>query len=141
MSYFIHNCILTIFRNNANPKNNIRDLTIGFILVGFSYTFVAVSFYISYPFAKSCIHDNLLNNFSASYPFSAIARILILFQLCTILPLIVFFIRTQLSTFVLKKPYPGFGYVVLLSVIVVICGALIAIFYPNVGTIVRLVYE
>lgn len=176
--------------------------------------------------------QNLLNNFSADYPYSAVARILILFQLITILPLITFFIRTQLSHFVFKKPYPGWalelivhirslrndcqntnkinqwtevlwdlispgflasqqngkisfccgrtarlfvttvqltcrfpetaksllwnfsiilftrfrrfvsgffrlGYVMLLSVLVVTCGALIAIFYPNIGSIIR----
>ncbi|RCN46494.1 transmembrane amino acid transporter protein [Ancylostoma caninum] len=139
LSYFIHNCILTILRHQENPKNNTRDLCIGFALVACSYIFVAVTFYISFPFPKSCIHDNLLNNFSADYPYSAVARILILFQLITILPLITFFIRTQLSQFVFKRPYPGLGYVMLLSVVVVTCGALIAILYPNIGSIIRYV--
>ncbi|EYC19852.1 hypothetical protein Y032_0023g751 [Ancylostoma ceylanicum] len=139
LSYFIHNCILTILRHQRNPENNTRDLCIGFALVAFSYIFVAVTFYISFPFRKSCIHDNLLNNFSADYPYSAVARILILFQLITILPLITFFIRTQLSQFVFKKTYPGLGYVMLLSVVVVTCGASIAIFYPNIGSIIRYV--
>ncbi|KAK6746169.1 hypothetical protein RB195_012341 [Necator americanus] len=139
LSYFIHNCIITIMRHQQNPENNTRDLCIGFGLVAFSYIFVAVTFYLAFPFQKSCIHDNLLNNFSAGYAYSAVARILILFQLCTILPLIAFFVRTQLSCFIFKKSYPGFGYVLLLSVTVVVCGALIAIFFPNIGSIIRYV--
>ncbi|CAJ0596766.1 unnamed protein product [Cylicocyclus nassatus] len=139
MSYFIQNCILTILRNQANPENNTRDLSIGYVLVGFSYTFVAISFYIAYPFKKDYVQDNLLNNFSASYPWSAVSRVLILFQLFTILPLIVFFIRTQLSTFIFKKNYPGLPYVIGLSLIVVICGGLTAIFFPSIGNIVRYV--
>ncbi|CAJ0596767.1 unnamed protein product [Cylicocyclus nassatus] len=139
LSYFIQNVILSVLKNQKNPENNIRDLSIGFALVACSYIFVAVSFYIAYPFEKRYIQDNLLNNFSASYAWSAIARVLILFQIITILPLMVFFIRTQLSTFVLKKNYPGLPFVVGLSVIVVICGGLTAIFFPNVGTIVRYV--
>ncbi|ETN79855.1 transmembrane amino acid transporter protein [Necator americanus] len=139
LSYFIHNCIITIMRHQQNPENNTRDLCIGFGLVAFSYIFVAVTFYLAFPFQKSCIHDNLLNNFSAGYAYSAVARILILFQLCTILPLIAFFVRTQLSCFIFRKSYPGFGYVLLLSVTVVVCGALIAIFFPNIGSIIRYV--
>ncbi|EPB78265.1 hypothetical protein ANCCEY_02649 [Ancylostoma ceylanicum] len=72
MSYFIHNAIITILRNQRNPKNN-----------------------------------NLLNNFRAAYPYSAVARVLILFQLITIMPLILFFIRSQISCAIFDGPYPG----------------------------------
>ncbi|KHJ79290.1 hypothetical protein OESDEN_21067 [Oesophagostomum dentatum] len=107
MSYFIHNAILTILRNQRCPENNVRDLSIGYGLVAFSYIFVGFTFYASFPLPRSCIQDNLLNNFSASYPFSAVARVLILFQLLTILPLVLFFIRSQISCAVFKAPYPG----------------------------------
>ncbi|KIH47592.1 hypothetical protein ANCDUO_22344 [Ancylostoma duodenale] len=72
MSYFIHNAIITILRNQRYPKNN-----------------------------------NLLNNFRAAYPYSAVARVLILFQLITIMPLILFFIRSQISCAFFDGPYPG----------------------------------
>ncbi|CAJ0596768.1 unnamed protein product [Cylicocyclus nassatus] len=139
VSFFLHMGILAIFRHQKYPENNTRDLSLGFALAGISYIIVAVTFYLSFPFAKSCIHDNLLNNFSADYIYGAIARVLLLFQLITITPIMTFFIRTQLSCFIFKTSYPGLRYVLILNIIVATCGALVAIFYPNVGTIVRYV--
>ncbi|PIO66320.1 hypothetical protein TELCIR_11971, partial [Teladorsagia circumcincta] len=57
MSYFIHNAIITMLRNQRNPENNIRDLSIGYGLVGFSYIFVALAFYAAFPLPRSCIAD------------------------------------------------------------------------------------
>lgn len=37
MSFFAQNCILTMLRFQKNPENNVRDLTIGFSLVGLTY--------------------------------------------------------------------------------------------------------
>ncbi|EYC01927.1 hypothetical protein Y032_0103g3544 [Ancylostoma ceylanicum] len=137
MSYFIHNAIITILRNQRNPKNNTRDLSIGYGLVAFSYIFVAFTFYAAFPLERSCIHDNLLNNFRAAYPYSAVARVLILFQLITIMPLILFFIRSQISCAIFDGPYPGLLVVLLLNATIVTTGVLVAIFYPNIGSIIR----
>ncbi|VDM80719.1 unnamed protein product, partial [Strongylus vulgaris] len=142
MSYFIHNAVITILRNQGNPQNNARDLCIGYGLVAFSYIFVAFTFFAAFPFKRSCIRDNLLNNFPADYPFSAAARVLILFQLLTILPLVLFFIRSQISCAIFNQPYPGtepfrLVKVVALNATLVCAGVLIAIFYPNIGSITR----
>ncbi|KAK6057156.1 hypothetical protein COOONC_05329 [Cooperia oncophora] len=107
MSYFIHNAIITMLRNQRNPENNVRDLSIGFGLVAFSYTFVALTFYVAFPLPRSCIGDNLLNNFQANNPMSAVARVLIFFQLLTILPLIMYLIRSQISCALFDTPWPG----------------------------------
>ncbi|VDL79001.1 unnamed protein product [Nippostrongylus brasiliensis] len=73
MSYFIHNCVLTLFRLQRRPENN-----------------------------------NLLNNFRADYVLSAVAWVVIFFQLVTILPLIMYFIRSQLFCAIFDDPWPGF---------------------------------
>ncbi|PFX23993.1 putative sodium-coupled neutral amino acid transporter 9 [Stylophora pistillata] len=81
MAYFIHNSILSIMRNQENPKNNRvygeqfgeelptnvgatlsssfqeRDLSIAFCLVAFTYTTVGVLFFISFPKEKDCIQQ------------------------------------------------------------------------------------
>ncbi|ERL95455.1 hypothetical protein D910_12717 [Dendroctonus ponderosae] len=57
LSYFIHNIIISIMRNNRHQEHNGRDLTIAFGLITFTYLFIGILFYISFPLAKSCIED------------------------------------------------------------------------------------
>uniref|UniRef100_A0A7I4YDI7 Aa_trans domain-containing protein n=1 Tax=Haemonchus contortus TaxID=6289 RepID=A0A7I4YDI7_HAECO len=137
MSYFLHNAIITMLRNQRNPENNVRDLSIGYGLVAFSYTFVAFSFYAAFPLPRTCIGDNLLNNFHANNPMSAVARVLIFFQLLTILPLIMYFIRSQISCALFGTPWPGRVRVLILNSTIVCAGVLTAIFFPNIGSIIR----
>ncbi|WKY02422.1 hypothetical protein Q1695_016017 [Nippostrongylus brasiliensis] len=137
MSYFIHNCVLTLFRLQRRPENNVRDLAIGYALVISSYIFVATTFYAVFPLDRNCIEDNLLNNFRADYVLSAVARVVIFFQLVTILPLIMYFIRSQLFCAIFNDPWPGLSKVLLLNSVVLGAGVLAAIFYPNVGGIIR----
>ncbi|KJH42252.1 transmembrane amino acid transporter protein [Dictyocaulus viviparus] len=137
MSYFIHNTILGIFRCQRNPENNARDLCVAYGLVLLTYIFIALTFYVTFPLSRDCIQDNLLNNFHADYALSSIARVLIFFQCFTIFPLIAYFIRSQISCMIYNNPWPGIGFVVALNAVLVISGVCVAIFYPNVGAIVR----
>nr|CAD7195431.1 unnamed protein product [Timema douglasi] len=57
LSFFIHNIIITIMRNNRHHKNNGRDLSIAYLLVTLTYALVGTVFYICFPLAKSCIED------------------------------------------------------------------------------------
>uniref|UniRef100_A0A0K0D2P0 Aa_trans domain-containing protein n=1 Tax=Angiostrongylus cantonensis TaxID=6313 RepID=A0A0K0D2P0_ANGCA len=107
MSFFIHNSILTILGCQRHPENNTRDLSIGYALVGMSYIAISVTFYIAFPFPRSCILDNLLNNFDDSYLPSSVARVLIFFQMFSIFPLIMYLIRSQISCLLYNNPWPG----------------------------------
>uniref|UniRef100_A0A0N4ZHU8 NAD(+) diphosphatase n=1 Tax=Parastrongyloides trichosuri TaxID=131310 RepID=A0A0N4ZHU8_PARTI len=117
LSYFIHNAILTILRNQKNPENNARDLSIGYSLSAFCYLIIGTMFYVAFPTYRSCISDNFLNNFGTGDVMSATARLFLLFQMITVLPLLMYFIRSQ------------FYYAV--------SAVLTAIFYPHVGSILR----
>ena len=35
--FYMHNISIPIYRNSKNPKNNVRDIFIGFLLVCLSY--------------------------------------------------------------------------------------------------------
>ncbi|KAE9419764.1 hypothetical protein Angca_005888 [Angiostrongylus cantonensis] len=137
MSFFIHNSILTILGCQRHPENNTRDLSIGYALVGMSYIAISVTFYIAFPFPRSCILDNLLNNFDDSYLPSSVARVLIFFQMFSIFPLIMYLIRSQISCLLYNNPWPGIVFVLLLNTIIVSLAVLTAVFYPKVGSIVR----
>ncbi|KAL1457142.1 hypothetical protein WDU94_001803 [Cyamophila willieti] len=137
LSMFIHNIIITIMRNNRHQEHNGRDLSIAYLLVFLTYAAVGLVFYITFPLAKSCIQDNLLNNFMRNDVLTLAARMFLLFQLTTVYPLITYMLRVQIFSALKKPPYPGFYQVLLLNTIIVVVCVLFAIFLPQIGTVLR----
>ncbi|KAG8238087.1 hypothetical protein J437_LFUL012194 [Ladona fulva] len=96
LSFFIHNIIINIMRNNKYQENNGRDLSIAFILVTTTYLIIGGVFYLSFPLNKECIEDAFLNNFPIWDGMTVVARLFLLFQLMTVYPLLVYMLRVQL---------------------------------------------
>nr|XP_012224347.1 PREDICTED: sodium-coupled neutral amino acid transporter 9-like isoform X1 [Linepithema humile]XP_012224348.1 PREDICTED: sodium-coupled neutral amino acid transporter 9-like isoform X1 [Linepithema humile] len=136
MSFFIHNIIISIMQNNRYQENNGRDLTLAYILVTITYIIVGVAFYICFPLSKLCIEDNLLNNFQKWDGLTIGARILLLFQLTTVYPLLAYMLRIQLLSSICKG-VSNRSLVLLINLILVSICILFATFMPHVGTIVR----
>ncbi|XP_028404423.1 sodium-coupled neutral amino acid transporter 9 homolog isoform X2 [Dendronephthya gigantea] len=138
LAFFIHNCVLSITRYQKHPKNNSRDVLIAYILVGVTYSLIGFVFYLTYPMdKKSCIDEVLLENFAPSDGMAFGVRLVFLFQLITVLPLLVYIIRIQIMNFFFGKPYPSFLHIFLLNVFLVVMSVLFACFYPHVGGIIR----
>ncbi|XP_014234787.1 sodium-coupled neutral amino acid transporter 9-like [Trichogramma pretiosum] len=137
LSFFIHNIIITIMQSNRNQSKNGRDLTIAYALVTITYIIVGIVFYICFPLAKRCIEDNLLNNFHKNDGLTVGARVVLLFQLFTVYPLIAYMLRTQLLTSVFKANNYNRGMIILVNLVIVTICVLFAIFLPHVGTIIR----
>lgn len=136
LAYFLHNFIINLMRNNDATKN-VRDLSIGYLLVCLTYLYVGIIFYITFPIAKNCIAQNLLDNLPISDVWGMIGRLLMLFQLMTVYPLLAFIIRVQLFQELFKNVYPSFFHVLALNIFLVVLGSLMAKFYPNIGSIIR----
>ncbi|XP_055952490.1 sodium-coupled neutral amino acid transporter 9 homolog isoform X2 [Argiope bruennichi] len=68
LSFFIHNCVLSLMRNQKKPENNPRDLAIAYVLVGTTYLIVGGVFFATFPLQKECIEDEMefLHDDSAS---------------------------------------------------------------------------
>ncbi|XP_069692762.1 sodium-coupled neutral amino acid transporter 9 homolog isoform X4 [Periplaneta americana] len=137
LSFFIHNIIITIMRNNRHQEKNTRDLSIAYMLVTATYAFIGIIFYICFPLRKNCISDNLLNNFQNWDPMTVIARAFLFFQLITVYPLIAFMLRSQFFMAVTRDVYPGFSHVMGFNAIIVTICVLFAVFLPSIGTIIR----
>ncbi|XP_065347809.1 neutral amino acid transporter 9-like isoform X1 [Cloeon dipterum] len=139
LSFFIHNIVITVMKNNRNPENNGRDLSIAYGLVTMTYILIGFVFYVTFPLAKTCIEDNILNNFPAWDVMAVTARIFLLFQLVTVFPLVAYMIRVQVFA-ALKLPATALEarvpILTLNTVIVCLC-VLFAIFLPKIGTIAR----
>nr|XP_031842690.1 sodium-coupled neutral amino acid transporter 9-like [Nomia melanderi]XP_031842691.1 sodium-coupled neutral amino acid transporter 9-like [Nomia melanderi] len=135
MSFFIHNIIVTIMQNNRDQSKNGRDLSLAYILVTLTYIIVGVVFYICFPLSKSCIEDNLLNNFQKWSGLTVGARIVLLFQLLTVYPLLAYMLRIQLLSSICKTS--NMGCVLLVNIILICICILFAVFVPYIGTIIR----
>ncbi|CAI9562730.1 unnamed protein product [Staurois parvus] len=140
LAFFIHNCIITLLKNNRNPENNVRDLSVAYFLVGLTYLYVGVmifGLFPSPPLAKECIQQNFLDNFPSNDILSFIARIFLLFQMMTVYPLLGYLVRVQLLGHIFGDTYPSILHVLGLNIAVVAVGVVMAKFYPNIGGIIR----
>ncbi|XP_034193785.1 neutral amino acid transporter 9 isoform X2 [Osmia lignaria lignaria] len=135
LSFFIHNIIITIMQNNRDQSKNGRDLSIAYLLVTLTYIIVGVLFYVCFPLNKLCIEDNFLNNFQKWSGLTVGARIVLLFQLLTVYPLLAYMLRVQLLSS-LCETY-NTGCVIIINIILISVCILFAIFVPYIGTIIR----
>uniref|UniRef100_A0A3B4AEU2 Neutral amino acid transporter 9 n=1 Tax=Periophthalmus magnuspinnatus TaxID=409849 RepID=A0A3B4AEU2_9GOBI len=140
LAFFIHNCIITLMKSNKNQENNVRDLSVAYLLVGLTYLYVGVLIFSAFPsppLTKECIEPNFLDNFPSSDVMVFVARAFLLFQMITVYPLLGYLVRVQVMSQFFGNNYPSFFHVLLLNVFIVGAGVLTAMFYPNIGSIIR----
>ncbi|XP_033637139.1 sodium-coupled neutral amino acid transporter 9-like isoform X2 [Asterias rubens] len=137
LGFFIHNAISSILRGQREPENNGRDMTIAYILVAATYTFVGALFYATFPLQKDCLADNLLDNFAHGNVLAFTARLFLLFQMVTLFPLLVFIFRIQCLDPLFGHAYPSWKHVLGLNFILMTVAVLFAVFLPQIGTIIR----
>nr|XP_044994913.1 sodium-coupled neutral amino acid transporter 9 isoform X2 [Jaculus jaculus] len=117
LAFFIHNCIITLLKNNKNQENNVRDLCIAYMLVTLTYLYIGVLVFASFPsppLSKDCIE-----------------------QMMTVYPLLGYLARVQLLGHIFGDVYPSIFHVLILNLIIVGAGVIMACFYPNIGGIIR----
>ncbi|XP_063310110.1 neutral amino acid transporter 9 [Pelobates fuscus] len=140
LAFFIHNCVITLLKNNKKPENNVRDLSIAYLLVGLTYVYVGIMVFASFPsppLTKECIQQNFLDNFPSSDILAFVARIFLLFQMMTVYPLLGYLVRVQFLGYLFGNSYPSIFHVLALNVVVVGFGVVMARFCPNIGMIIR----
>ncbi|XP_026572506.1 sodium-coupled neutral amino acid transporter 9 [Pseudonaja textilis] len=140
LAFFIHNCVITLLKNNRNQEKNVRDLSIAYFLVSLTYLYVGVLIFASFPsppLSKECIEQNFLDNFPSNDIMSFLARIFLLFQMVTVYPLLGYLARVQFLGHVFGNVYPSFFHVLVSNIIIVGTGVAVARFYPNIGGIIR----
>ncbi|XP_031694317.1 sodium-coupled neutral amino acid transporter 9-like [Anarrhichthys ocellatus] len=140
LAFFIHNCIITLMKSNKHQENNVRDLSVAYLLVGLTYLYVGVLIFAAFPsppLFKDCIEPNFLDNFPSSDVMVFVARTFLLFQMITVYPLLGYLVRVQVMGQIFGNHYPSFFHVLALNILIVGSGVLMAKFYPNIGSIIR----
>ncbi|XP_052689089.1 sodium-coupled neutral amino acid transporter 9-like [Crassostrea angulata] len=139
LAYFVQNCVISICRNQRHPENNIRDLTIAYILVAVTYIYMGVMFYSAFPLNKDCIEDNLLNNIADTDIMAFVARIGLFFQMICVFPLLLYIFRAQLLFSLFGDVWPSVKHVLGLNVLLVAVCVVFAVFLPHIGSIIGFV--
>ncbi|KAM3600090.1 uncharacterized protein V6R79_017248 [Siganus canaliculatus] len=140
LAFFIHNCVITLMKSNKHQENNVRDLSVAYLLVGLTYLYVGVLIFAAFPsppLFKECIQPNFLDNFPNSDALVFVARSFLLFQMITVYPLLGYLVRVQMMGQIFGSHYPSFFHVLALNILIVGAGVLMAMFYPNIGSIIR----
>ncbi|ETE72821.1 putative sodium-coupled neutral amino acid transporter 9, partial [Ophiophagus hannah] len=122
LAFFIHNCVITLLKNNRNQEKNVRDLSIAYFLVSLTYLYVGVLIFASFPsppLSKECIEQNFLDNFPSNDIMSFLARIFLLFQMVTVYPLLGYLARVQFLGHVFGNVYPSFFHVLVSNIIII----------------------
>ena len=140
LSFFIHNAVLTITSNAKKPENNARDLTIAYILVGATYASVGGIGYLTFDKFVDWnlpVAQNFLELFDPRAIYPLTARFSVFLLLYTVLPLIACIIRIQFFGTLWDSVFPSRGHVFLLNAALLGTTTLFAVYYPQVGTVLR----
>lgn len=151
VGYFLHPAAIPILKNNANQKNNNRDLLVSYFVVFMFFSLVGVfgyfgfkgtyfkDYYIALQKAGSPlqINSNCLNMFNATDPIGFILRCLFFLMLSSTFPLVNHILKSMLILLIWRKevdeiPVRTFRVV---GVCTLFVPFLFAVFYPQVGAI------
>uniref|UniRef100_A0A1I8GFM3 Aa_trans domain-containing protein n=1 Tax=Macrostomum lignano TaxID=282301 RepID=A0A1I8GFM3_9PLAT len=129
LALFCHNAVITLTRNQLRPENNTRDLLIAYVCVSITYIIVGLVFYAVYPLAKDCIEQRGCAglhrpNLSVRPDGDGV-------------PLLMYILRAQLMHYLFHSVYPSWVHVSVLHVSVMGVAIVVAVFYPNIGNILR----
>lgn len=143
LSFFIHNAIVSLVRNNADPKKNVRDVSLAFIMATATYGLVGTLFVITFPLNKSCIEDIssgiLFDNIATNDILAFLAKASQVLQLITVFPLVNYVLRTQLFLSLFKDPFVSYKHLIVFNVLMVTMCVFIAVVYPRVNVVIRYV--
>jgi len=139
LSFFVHNCVILIIKNNRHEENNVRDLGLGYLAVGTCYFFIGLLGFFGFSgngFPQGAIEQNALDMFQATNPFAFVIRCVLFVQMTTVYSMVAYLIRSQLFTFFYNTDFPSRKVVVIFSLLITALTTIVAMVYPNVGSIV-----
>lgn len=142
LSFFLHNCIAIIMKNNEHQEKNNRDLCLGYLAAGLSYLTIAIIGYFGFRgngFPQSTITQNALDMFAPNNPLAFIFRLILFTQMFTVYPMVLYFVRTQFFGYFYGTDYPSKKHIFVMSILCSSLTTIVASVYPNVGTIVGIV--
>ena len=130
MGYFCHTTILPIIKANKKQENNIRDLILGYIFVGLTFSLSGIFGYIGFSGKKFDIEfeDNWFMFFNDDNYLILFFRLLNVFQLFSVFPILAYVVRIQIFNFFYGNDYPSKKHSIIYG-IVLLCLCLIVLYF------------
>ena len=109
LGYFCHTSILPTLKNNKNQNNNIRDLILGYIFSGITFALTGIIGYIGFSGKKFDVtfQKNWFLFFEYDDYYILFFRLLNVFQLGVVFPILVYVVRFQIFNFFYGNDYPS----------------------------------
>ncbi|KAL0223538.1 hypothetical protein P9112_002928 [Eukaryota sp. TZLM1-RC] len=133
LAFFIHNLVITIKGNQKIPQNMSRNLGLAYVVTAFCYLFTGSVGHLAY---KDEMKQNWLEILEPCDILGTISRVLLIFQILLVYPILVFVIRESLFGLFCTST-PSKFLMVFLSCSVVLIGTSFSIWYPNIGDLLR----
>ena len=139
MGYFCHTAILPILKTNKNQKNNIRDLALGYIFVGLTFSLCGIMGYIGFSGKKFDVdfQKNWFYFFDYDDYFTLVFRLMSVFQLMSVFPILVYIVRFQSFNFFFGNEYPSKKHVYIYGVsILILCLTVVYFLYDFLNKLI-----
>ena len=139
LSFFVHNCVIIIIKNNKHEEHNVRDLGFGFLAVGSCYFLIGLLGFFGFSgngFPQGAIEQNALDMFQSTNPFAFVIRWVLFVQMTTVYPMVAYLIRSQVFGFFYNTDFPSRKLLLVFSLVVTVLTTIVAMVFPNVGSIV-----
>ena len=118
MGYFCHTTILPILKANKNQENNIRDLILGYIFVGLTFSLSGIFGYIGFSGKNFGIEfeENWFMFFDEDDYLILVFRLLNVFQLFSVFPILAYVVRIQIFNFFYGNDYPSKRHIIIYGI-------------------------
>ena len=139
MAYFSHTTVLPVLKSNKNQKNNIRDLSLGYYFACFTFSFSGILGYIGFSGKNFDIEfkDNWFLFFDYDNYLVLLLRLLNVFQLITVFPIIIYVVRFQIFNYFYGNDYPGRTHIIIFgSIIIFLCLIVLYFCYNFLGKLI-----
>ena len=124
MAYFSHTTVLPVLKSNKNQENNIRDLSLGYYFACFTFSFSGILGYIGFSGKNFDIEfkENWFLFFDYDNYLILLLRLLNVFQLITVFPIIIYVVRFHIFNYFYGSDYPGRTHIMIFgSIIIFLC--------------------
>ena len=118
MGYFCHTTILPILKANKNQEKNIRDLILGYIFVGLTFSLSGIFGYIGFSGKNFGIEfeENWFMFFDEDDYLILVFRLLNVFQLFSVFPILAYVVRIQIFNFFYGNDYPSKRHIIIYGI-------------------------
>ena len=142
LGYFCHTTILPTLKSNKKQENNISDLFLGYVFVCLTFSISGILGYIGFSGKNFDVNfkDNWFMFFEYDDYFVLLFRLLSVFQLVTVFPILIFVVRFQIFNFFYGNDYPSKKHVFIYAIITLFLCLIVAYcFYDLLGKLLGIV--